>query len=1670
MAAKNKSHRKRSRDCVEIHEKNQEHPVIIANIKRRRKTRVGSKTVNENKSTTAILLVNSVANKSDCNTTRSIVTLRRHSNSNSCWEHSTSTSAVFSVPSANIEQNLTNNIKKTYASRNKHMQVKNDKGKPKQNSKSKSSLCDLSNKEDRFMNAIEDTKIKEENVSKSADNNMEGSAFPVEGGFIHKVKVGIPARADGPRQGDSFHSGNCALQIVGKDAWKSENDCTAYITSDWSSESKKLISKVTVNEDVKANESDTTTGSSDVLAALSSNVHLTCVCESLPTSLQSVNNLGVSLASCRSSLTAGTSTITAITSPITTYPLVSDKAGDAAGGAVFAFSLSNSLTKQEDNSPGVVSSASYASSSHNILNHDVSNPKCNMISVDKNELSISTVNCNVDGLEDHKNIQHEHHMVDKSTSTIPIVQIDDDGDLLSTENYNFPVSFVNCSPATSMSELGTTSASPIVASSRQDHSPNFMQVDNWAATLLQRLQLLYESEQECDLLLKFATGETLKVHRAIVSACTSLVSDPHPVQQGELHVPSDLNYASVEPVIRFVYSGRLDVRGSHNEMSAIYAAAQRLQVPLLTRFMDRRFPYLSPSNHFKTRLPIWKRSPEKLLQHKQQTGKGSSCTPSSRSLLLSFAPLTEHQRSATSVESSPGSKETGEADTKDSTEDSSMALEVDEEVGKENEGQDGSVYFLLTNSQKIAEANAAVRRKRPAEEARPTRFELEEDAENVPVHIVNWSSKNSSFSPSLATASVCSQDSNSSSCSYSPTETSSFNPLDISLFGSSRSSLFASRYNQSLNLNSDTRSFTVSNLNSPPQDPFSLLTQVMSEDQVEVAKTEETGNKVDVSVTTNSKSFKEQAMVIDDPDTIEDDDIEKDGVELMEKISSICKQLEEKDVDEAGSSGRDVYVPCDYKMETEDCEIPVKDNYSKVSFSTSIEGDNSSDSKDSFMFSNPSVPVKSILKKKKDKTITSNLKKHVSFPLDENNELINEVALYSHAKEPAQSLIEVQKTVGTFKPSDNSYSPSKLTLSLKQKVLMNLNMNDSEATESCSQVDERGKSTKDDGSASQSTSHGQVNKGDMSNHAKIISEVLKKYPQLVKDKKNIRLKILKKGSDKAGGGKLVKSKVQYLVLSDGDSKTKLCTKLSKTITSSGSKGNLNTLPHAVQNAQMFECPECEDIVFPTYFTFKKHVSSEHKDKSSAILASIDNVPYACYTCFFNEPLEFSDYFSYQQHMKEVHSKNETRLCSMCGFRPGRKLELAYHQYTEHNKVPRNITFPKCDLCDHVAMNDAALLKHRSQHANADNYTCSVCGGAFCSFGALQGHMQTKLCQNKPNICHKCPHCPLTFARSYNLKAHCKSSHRAKQKTEQIAPELTREETRNNKQEELSIETGEAVKLSESNLSSHLEQDQLNVEGVCETLTSMNSQSSSEAEALSTVANSLAASLGLPEETINHFMYTQVDKLDFPSSLSDEKYEESIERPSCTSVHLVEDNTSVSGYQGELPLCHDRTYTSQAPMPSTASVGNLYPVGVVPSHIVSSHLVPGQIVPNQMLEGGCVSTTGGSVLGTTSHSWTYVTYEVPNTTNDLPALIAEATTLNSAAITQDQSSGTVARNQEKANMACDKGSRVNVTATGRLSNTSNDIENVCEQNPLLVMANTATQADISRDSDVHAYLV
>ncbi|XP_066993180.2 centrosome-associated zinc finger protein Cp190 isoform X2 [Anabrus simplex] len=266
------------------------------------------------------------------------------------------------------------------------------------------------------------------------------------------------------------------------------------------------------------------------------------------------------------------------------------------------------------------------------------------------------------------------------------------------------------------------------------------------------------------------------------------------------------------------------------------------------------------------------------------------------------------------------------------------------------------------------------------------------------------------------------------------------------------------------------------------------------------------------------------------------------------------------------------------------------------------------------------------------------------------------------------------------------------------------------------------------------TSAATANTGNLSNHAKIITEVLKKYPHLVQNNKNIRLKIMQRGGQTSAptittdleGNKIVKSKVSYLVL-----KSEVANKGKPAV----------VLKHGGHVEALSE------------------LGGSQKTVSGA-----ENItgPWLCHSCGTNEePINFETYYQYRRHLQDVHmEKIDARICEHCGHRASKRNLLLYHLYTRHNiPPPRNCQFPKCDQCDYVALSESLLIKHRNNHSNNKEFVCKVCNAAFKSNGALQGHMQTNLHSDPAKKLYECPFCLKPFVRNINLKAHLRTAHK-----------------------------------------------------------------------------------------------------------------------------------------------------------------------------------------------------------------------------------------------------------------------------------------------------------------------
>jgi hypothetical protein len=338
------------------------------------------------------------------------------------------------------------------------------------------------------------------------------------------------------------------------------------------------------------------------------------------------------------------------------------------------------------------------------------------------------------------------------------------------------------------------------------------------------------------------------------------------------------------------------------------------------------------------------------------------------------------------------------------------------------------------------------------------------------------------------------------------------------------------------------------------------------------------------------------------------------------------------------------------------------------------------------------------------------------------------------------------------------------------------------------------------------------------NHAKIISEVLKKYPHLVRDNKNIRLRIMKQGSCQSNESETKNKKVSYVVLKAGD-------------------GGRNRTPAKVIVKTGGRIEHISNLVQPSQVT--KPVSGAENTTG----------PWLCFSCGTNDdPINFETYYLYRRHLQDVHmEKIDARICEHCGHRASKRNLLLYHLYTKHSiPPPRNCQFPKCDQCDYVALSESLLIKHRNNHSNAKDFVCKVCNASFKSNGALQGHMQTNLHSDPDKKKYACPYCHKPFVRNINLKAHIRSAHKdierkledEDQQDEDLvaaAEEAANFDPKKKKRRDILLLRGKD--------SSHTDGQNLLVNNA----QPHSLEPSSEAEALSNVASGIAASLGLADQ-------------------------------------------------------------------------------------------------------------------------------------------------------------------------------------------------------------------------------
>lgn len=256
--------------------------------------------------------------------------------------------------------------------------------------------------------------------------------------------------------------------------------------------------------------------------------------------------------------------------------------------------------------------------------------------------------------------------------------------------------------------------------------------------------------------------------------------------------------------------------------------------------------------------------------------------------------------------------------------------------------------------------------------------------------------------------------------------------------------------------------------------------------------------------------------------------------------------------------------------------------------------------------------------------------------------------------------------------------------------------------------------------------------GGMVNHAKIISEVLKKYPHLVKNTKNIKLKIMQKGNNPVTVSAVTKDPTTIAT-----SKQQAASKQTKAITIQAKVpakpqptkaaevkvATQQSKPAAASTSSSTSAPAAPPAAQP------KKIDS--RTMHALIAKGAENMtgPWLCLECGVNgRPISIPSYKGFRRHLINTHKqKIDPRICEHCGHRATKRLDLHYHILLKHDiKPPNDLQYPKCAMCTFVALDQAALRKHKEEdhQSQSSQQHCIYCNKTFSKEIQLYAHMRS----------------------------------------------------------------------------------------------------------------------------------------------------------------------------------------------------------------------------------------------------------------------------------------------------------------------------------------------------------
>ncbi|KAH8369399.1 hypothetical protein KR009_009660 [Drosophila setifemur] len=259
------------------------------------------------------------------------------------------------------------------------------------------------------------------------------------------------------------------------------------------------------------------------------------------------------------------------------------------------------------------------------------------------------------------------------------------------------------------------------------------------------------------------------------------------------------------------------------------------------------------------------------------------------------------------------------------------------------------------------------------------------------------------------------------------------------------------------------------------------------------------------------------------------------------------------------------------------------------------------------------------------------------------------------------------------------------------------------------------------------------------NHTKIIAEVLRQYPHIVKGHKNIKLKIMPNtapattSAEKSSPAAVKRGSPSPAATNPASASTSPHKKLHVSFKTDKNTPLITTQQKTVGSQQKSSAPTSQAVASQATSagsaagTQKRRIDSKTMHALIAQGAENTTGPWLCLRCGVNgRPISIPSYRGFRRHLINTHKETiDPALCEHCGWRSGNNRELHFHMYTEHQIKSLLYTFAECALCNQSYLTKAELEMHINEaHTDDNKQQCIYCNKVFEQELQLYRHMKS----------------------------------------------------------------------------------------------------------------------------------------------------------------------------------------------------------------------------------------------------------------------------------------------------------------------------------------------------------